>query len=392
MVSATAGINGTDTYGYGPDSKRVYKMHPNGNEEYYFWLGSKKLGVYTLGTNGSGNLAVQSGVGTLWFGNRKVQTQDRLGSTTNSYYPYGEDRGTAPPSDADKFVTYYRDLTTGLDYADHRYYSSSLGSFLTPDPYMASASGANSPGDPKTWNRYSYVGGDPVNNVDHPGLFYGIVPLGGGDGNDEGGPPDDRTCLVNGEDRSGSICDAAAIMNLPNPDEGGMRQPWPNQPNAIGGIVDLPMQQTILGSFAFAVARIAANPKCADMFGGWDKAMTTLGNTNYRVMPLGGPALDARGMVTGTGAATFGPTDVWINSQGFFFDQNVFVPASGKFAYFDFGTGLSGNDWGALLLLHELGHQTGVFKPDAGSPGLNSAQTQSVLDNCFTSAGGGLYK
>jgi hypothetical protein len=170
------------------------------------------------------------------------------------------------------------------------------------------------------------------------------------------------------------------------------RQPWPNQPNAIGGIVDLPMQQTILGSFAFAVARIAANPKCADMFGGWDKAMTTLGNTNYRVMPLGGPALDARGMVTGTGAATFGPTDVWINSQGFFFDQNVFVPASGKFAYFDFGTGLSGNDWGALLLLHELGHQTGVFKPDAGSPGLNFAQTQSVLDNCFTSAGGGLYK
>jgi hypothetical protein len=105
VVSATAVGNGTDTYGYGPDSKRVCKMHPNGSEEYYLWLGSKKLGVYTLGTNGSGNLAVQSGGGALWFGNRKVLTQDRLGSTTNSYYPYGEDGPTAPPSDADKFAT-----------------------------------------------------------------------------------------------------------------------------------------------------------------------------------------------------------------------------------------------------------------------------------------------
>jgi RHS repeat-associated protein len=166
MVSATAGINGTDTYGYGPDSKRVYKMHPNGNEEYYFWLGSKKLGVYTLGTNGSGNLAVQSGGGALWFGNRKVQTQDRIGSTTNSYYPYGEDRGTAPPSDADKFATYYRDLTTGLDYADHRYYSSSLGRFLTPDPKTSSAR----LGDPTSFNRYSYVGDDPINWIDPTGL------------------------------------------------------------------------------------------------------------------------------------------------------------------------------------------------------------------------------
>ena len=49
IVSATAGSNGTDTYGYGPDSKRVYKKHPNGNEEYYFWVGSKKLGTYSWG-------------------------------------------------------------------------------------------------------------------------------------------------------------------------------------------------------------------------------------------------------------------------------------------------------------------------------------------------------
>jgi RHS repeat-associated protein len=174
-------------------------MHPNGSEEYYFWLGSKKLGAYTLGTNGSGSLAVASGVGTLWFGNRKVLTQDRIGSTTNNYYPYGEDGPTAPPSDADKFATYYRDLTTGLDYADHRYYSSSLGRFLTPDPYMAGAGGANSPSDPKTWNRYTYASGDPINGRDPLGLltcFYVNGVLDSCEGDDSPGPQNQNVAEI----------------------------------------------------------------------------------------------------------------------------------------------------------------------------------------------------
>jgi len=58
-------------------------------------------------------------------------------------------------------------LETGLDYADQRYYTPGSGRFMTADPYQASA-GA---GDPGSWNRYSYVQGDPVNNVDPSGLI-----------------------------------------------------------------------------------------------------------------------------------------------------------------------------------------------------------------------------
>jgi RHS repeat-associated protein len=64
------------------------------------------------------------------------------------------------------------DVTTGLDYAKNRYYSNTLGRFLTPDPKRRSAR----LGDPGTWNRYAYSWDDPVNRYDPSGL-----------GNDDGG-------------------------------------------------------------------------------------------------------------------------------------------------------------------------------------------------------------
>ena len=81
------------------------------------------------------------------------------------YYPYGEARGTVP-QDAVGFATYTNDSATGLEYADQRYYASNFGRFMSPDPYKASAG----PKDPKSWNRYSYTRGDPVNRYDPAGL------------------------------------------------------------------------------------------------------------------------------------------------------------------------------------------------------------------------------
>jgi RHS repeat-associated protein len=77
---------------------------------------------------------------------------------------------TSSANDAEKFATYYRDAKTGLDYAINRYYWSGLGRFLTADPYVATADGANDPGEPQSWNRYSYVLGDPINLYDPEGL------------------------------------------------------------------------------------------------------------------------------------------------------------------------------------------------------------------------------
>jgi RHS repeat-associated protein len=68
-------------------------------------------------------------------------------------------------SDAVKFATYMRDGVSGLDYAVNRYHMPGQGKFATADPYQASGGTA----DPGSWNRYSYVEGDPVNLFDPQG-------------------------------------------------------------------------------------------------------------------------------------------------------------------------------------------------------------------------------
>jgi RHS repeat-associated protein len=86
-------------------------------------------------------------------------------SNGKRYFPYGEER-TVTAESGYKFATYWRESSSGLDYADQRWYSSVAGRFLTPDPYQASG-GVENPG---SWNRYGYVEGDPMNWMDPLGL------------------------------------------------------------------------------------------------------------------------------------------------------------------------------------------------------------------------------
>ena len=144
-----------------------------------------------------------------------------------------------------------------------------------------------------------------------------------------------------------------------------------------------------------ALQHLTTNYQCEQFFaGGGENPMALLEKTTYRFLDLGAPTVGADGTASVAGAMTVDPTDVFINTSGPLFDQSVFVPSTQQFVYFSIG-GLSGADFGALLLLHELGHQEGLFGPDTGPnvpAGTNAQYTQQVLDNCFTSLGGGLYK
>jgi RHS repeat-associated protein len=199
-------------YGYGPGNQRVWKQWPDGHEEVYFWgPDGRKLGSYRPTESWTGNegdphiFVFQTVQNYLYFAGQLVGESaapqctereegecihwvlspvsgialDRLGSVRartrpwmqppynllrSSYYPYGEERQTTE-QDRDKFATYHRDSTTGLDYASQRYYSSLTGRFLTPDPYLSTTCRVN----PQAWNRYAYVHGDPVNFYDPSG-------------------------------------------------------------------------------------------------------------------------------------------------------------------------------------------------------------------------------
>ena len=186
-----SGSDGNTMWGYDPWGKRVTK---NGNAEadkqagyytgtweftFYGMRGQRLATVGCLYDNGPQHLYCgmremrdHFGGRLLWTRgqttNRTVVARDRLGSVRAvktsaelsylSYYPYGEERGSSADG-REKFGTYFRDLA-GQDYADQRYYDSRMGRFWTPDAMGLKGVDMKDPG---SWNRYAYVGNDPVN-------------------------------------------------------------------------------------------------------------------------------------------------------------------------------------------------------------------------------------
>jgi hypothetical protein len=51
---------------------------------------------------------------------------DRLGSI-GKFYPFGQEKPSATANDTEKFTGYFRDASTGLDYADQRYHQPGMG-------------------------------------------------------------------------------------------------------------------------------------------------------------------------------------------------------------------------------------------------------------------------
>ena len=187
-----ANTNGTERYVYGPDNRRVYQKTASGTELVFFYgINGDQLRTYTLFTSNQFQVAKTNiyFAGRLIWGDNTTVHLDRLGSVRNTsrYYPFGEEQGSG--TIPDKFATYYRDTSTGLDYAMNRYYGSTMGRFTTPDPYGGSPTLTR----PNSWNRYAYVENDPVGHVDPSGLNLALYLDGGyagdysGDGSGFGG-------------------------------------------------------------------------------------------------------------------------------------------------------------------------------------------------------------
>lgn len=174
-------INGRDTFAYDHKNLRIWAKTANSREYVYFYHGGKLLGTYVLKTDASGTISCVLNNANIYFGKRIVKSRgealviDRLGATrawtskdgarTTKYLPFGEELKRTS-DDIQKFGGYQRDGVSGLDYAQNRYYSSTLGRFITPDPYEKSAH----PTNPNSWNRYAFVNNDPINRVDPNGL------------------------------------------------------------------------------------------------------------------------------------------------------------------------------------------------------------------------------
>jgi len=158
----------------------VERWNSSGSDDIYVYGPSGKLltvvQVNTLGSSPWMTLSTLSN--RVYFGGMLLGTttgyavsdadliKDRLGSVQPSY-AYGTDTGSGQQtSPGDDFATYWKDSSTGFEYAMNRYYSAGYGRFLTVDQFGGSARVRS----PLSLNRYLYSGGDPVNRRDASGL------------------------------------------------------------------------------------------------------------------------------------------------------------------------------------------------------------------------------
>ena len=116
----------------------------------------------------------------------------------NDMYPWGgvvPGVGKTTSTNTIKFTGQYRDTDTAanLDYFGARYYSNTIGRFMSPDwaakPTMVPYAKF---GDPQSLNLYSYVENGPINRIDADGHCFTCIP------GEAGGAPTDSP----GQDKS----------------------------------------------------------------------------------------------------------------------------------------------------------------------------------------------
>ncbi len=191
-------LNPPFRYSYAPGNKRVWRgLFTSGNlttDEVTFWgVNGQKLAVYQLTYTNLTTPPTQanwvwyaSQTGTnYYFGSKLIKNAsgyvgtDRLGSI-GKFYPWGQEKPSATTNGTEKFTGYFRDSETGLDYAMNRYHNPGTGRFMTPDP----SNGSMAATTPLSWNRYSYVLGDPIKFTDSTGLDCDGATLGDDDSDD----------------------------------------------------------------------------------------------------------------------------------------------------------------------------------------------------------------
>ena len=216
MLTGSDYTNTVNTYD--PSGKRVKKRteapgsgwneSPGATDEFYFYgIGGQKLVTLTCQSECAPPQY------NVYFGGKLVKSKgvvvvtDRLGSVRANavgermtYYPYGEEK-TSTGDGREKFGTYFRDSTL-QDYADQRYYGVGTGRFNSADPSKGSSAG-----DPGSWNKYAYVGGDPVNFNDPTGQDRIIVA-----------DPKYFYCASGaGEGTTMGVCELVSFVKLPAP-------------------------------------------------------------------------------------------------------------------------------------------------------------------------------
>ncbi len=103
---------------------------------------------------------------TDWLGTKRAQYTAGGVLTTFASPPYGDNltqTGPGPDATEHHFTGKERDQESGLDYFGARYYPSTMGRFISPDPIMANGLRMI---NPQRWNMYAYAVNSPLVNIE----------------------------------------------------------------------------------------------------------------------------------------------------------------------------------------------------------------------------------
>jgi len=149
------GLNGEQMTEMAPKNNTMVTAHAN------VWAGGNLLATYD---SDGVHFYLNDPLGT-----RRIQTNyTGVVEQTCQSLPYGDGETCAPVPTEHLFTGKERDSESGNDYFGARYYASTMGRFLSPDPsglYYAD------PNNPQSLNLYSYVRNNPLAFTDPTGEY-----------------------------------------------------------------------------------------------------------------------------------------------------------------------------------------------------------------------------
>lgn len=178
-------FQGTTTFAYDGDGRRVKKISPDGTQSIYIGSGYEvtKNPDNTTSTIksvflGSNRICETYGGGVYYFHQDHIGSSNVITDSTGKqvtcyeYKPYGETSKVSGSFSTDVRYTGQRlDNSTSFYYYGTRYYDPELGRFIQPDTII------QAPFDPQSLNRYSYCRNNPINYTDPTGHFWWIIAL-----------------------------------------------------------------------------------------------------------------------------------------------------------------------------------------------------------------------
>ena len=172
-------------YDYRGNRVRRKRMEANGHETTTIYLGrlvevrnNNFTNYVVLGNKRIMQITASS---KYWFhydalGSIKFFS-DEVGkkSAQIEYFPFGNERVRNGSPVLRTFALHEYDPDIDLIYMGHRWYAPRMGRFITPDPlYLYQPE--KSEGEPRKLSMYTYVGNNPVTNIDPSGLsFWSVV-------------------------------------------------------------------------------------------------------------------------------------------------------------------------------------------------------------------------